>query len=619
MSSGNKNESSKHSIHSSRPQLPSSISSSRESKPDILHFPLLQDIVGETRQTSDSSDLNQEIQDSDDDDYQYTYEEKEERKPINTLCFLPPIPEDGGPIPSLSLPHPFMLMMEEAKVNKQGQHKRRQEPIGNQKKIGDSTSHSEILSSHSKKPQEVKTNVDQNGIKGHFNRSQSLAPASSKKSISFFAKDNNCSDNVRKSDFQTKSSRSKSTVTWSDNFNKMEENNNKNQQKRKSTSGRSRRNTLFTFDRRKSVLVTFFGEGQSYRRYSEDLKPRVVVDRDSDDDEDEKEETLRVIFYQVFIPFLISGFDNVGAGMILDHVQYWSVFKTIPELFILVASFLGLKGNLEMTLAARLATLANMGQLDKERGQRWKIALGNLVLVQGQAIVVAILAALIAIVVNFFKEPDFDLDDCLLLLMTGLTTASLTGLAMASLMVCATIVARNLGINPDNVSALIASIMGDISAVALLAFSAKFFYEGKEYLVFVGPIVIVFYLLLLPVLLRIARSNEFTKDVVGIGWLPIITAMIISSFAGFVFDIAVGFFDTIAVVQPIVNGVGGNLIAVQASRISTYFHLRSPLGELPCEEESKVYESEIQSDQLIEKTYRKTCPTPFTAFVGNRK
>jgi solute carrier family 41 len=367
--------------------------------------------------------------------------------------------------------------------------------------------------------------------------------------------------------------------------------------------------------------VTLFGEAESYRRYSEDLR----VEKDGRDGTSlPAEETLRVIFYQVFIPFLVAGFDNVGAGMILDHVQHWHVFKTIPELFILVASFLGLKGNLEMTLAARLATMANMGQLDK-RENRWSIFIGNLTLVQGQAIIVAFLAALIAIFVNYFKEPNFEIDDCILLLMTGLTTASITGFAMASLMVCATILARKIGINPDNVSALIASIMGDISAIGLLAISANFFYEGKELLIYVGPIIITFYLILLPITLGYARTNSYTRDVVGTGWFPIITAMMISSVAGFVFDIAVGFFDTIAVVQPIVNGVGGNLIAVQASRISTYFHLRCPLGELPKEDIKRGTKSNIEPDELedqkeneVEKSYRKTCPNPLVAFVGNR-
>jgi len=36
--------------------------------------------------------------------------------------------------------------------------------------------------------------------------------------------------------------------------------------------------------------------------------------------------------------------------------QHWDVFKVITEVFILVPALVGLKGNLEMTLASRLST-----------------------------------------------------------------------------------------------------------------------------------------------------------------------------------------------------------------------------------------------------------------------
>jgi cation transporter-like permease len=49
-------------------------------------------------------------------------------------------------------------------------------------------------------------------------------------------------------------------------------------------------------------------------------------------------------------------------------------------------------------------------------------------------------------------------------------------------------------------------------------------------------------------------------------------AMTISSAGGLILDNAVAKFKGIAVFQPVFNGVGGNLVAVQASRISTYLH-----------------------------------------------
>lgn len=433
---------------------------------------------------------------------------------------------------------------------------------------------------------------------------------------------------------------------------------------------KSSKKSFSTDERRKSIINTFLGDAH-YRRYSADLIPSrrisrriggagsgvppVITETTSEQvPVIEPEETSRVIFFQVFIPFLIAGFDNVGAGFILDTVQHWEVFRTIPELFILVASFLGLKGNLEMTLAARLATSANLGHLDRSSPHStiMSIAVGNLVLVQGQAIAVAFLASIIAIFVNYFKEPDFDTIHCIILFLTSLTTASITGFAMASLMFLATVFARRIGVNPDNVSALIASIMGDISAVSLLAFMANLFYNSRELLSIYGYFLIAAYACALPVILYMALKFKHTREVVGSGWIPIISALMISSLAGFVFDVAVGAFDSIAVVQPIINGVGGNLIAIQASRISTYFHLRVPLGELPADDDeegnsSTDDESDLRKevspssspDRLVSISipesitpnssnreslkgrgvYSSRCPSPIDAFVGSRK
>ena len=73
--------------------------------------------------------------------------------------------------------------------------------------------------------------------------------------------------------------------------------------------------------------------------------------------------------FQVSPPYLCAGLGMVGAGLVLDSVQYWAVFRSLPELFIMVTiiiviviiiistvqvpALIGLKGNLEMTLASR--------------------------------------------------------------------------------------------------------------------------------------------------------------------------------------------------------------------------------------------------------------------------
>jgi len=57
------------------------------------------------------------------------------------------------------------------------------------------------------------------------------------------------------------------------------------------------------------------------------------------------------------------------------------VFEQITEIVILVPALLGLKGNLEMTLASRLSTQANLGHMDTPK-QQWSMIVGNLTLIQ---------------------------------------------------------------------------------------------------------------------------------------------------------------------------------------------------------------------------------------------
>jgi solute carrier family 41 len=72
------------------------------------------------------------------------------------------------------------------------------------------------------------------------------------------------------------------------------------------------------------------------------------------------------------------------------------------------------------------------------------------------------------------------------------------------------------------------------------------------------------------------------------------------SLGGFILDVMVSQFEGIAVFQPVINGVGGNLVAVQASRLSTALHRDATPGVLAVDDD-------------------KICISPAKAFCGSRK
>ncbi|XP_036155638.1 solute carrier family 41 member 2-like [Myotis myotis] len=285
-------------------------------------------------------------------------------------------------------------------------------------------------------------------------------------------------------------------------------------------------------------------------------------------------ESSGIMALQILVPFLLAGFGTVSAGMVLDIVQHWEVFKKVTEVFILVPALLGLKGNLEMTLASRLSTAV-------------------------QATVVGFLAAVAAVILGWIPEGKYYLDHSILLCSSSVATAFIASLLQGIIMVGVIVGSKKTGINPDNVATPIAASFGDLITLAILAWISQGLYSCLENYYYISPLVGVFFLALTPIWIIVAAKHPATRTVLHSGWEPVITAMVISSIGGLILDTTVSDPNLVGIVvyTPVINGIGGNLVAIQASRISTYLHLHSIPGELPDE--------------------RKGCYYPFRTFFGS--
>ncbi|UYV79619.1 hypothetical protein LAZ67_18000046 [Cordylochernes scorpioides] len=193
--------------------------------------------------------------------------------------------------------------------------------------------------------------------------------------------------------------------------------------------------------------------------------------------------SLLSIFLQIFIPYLLAGVGTCATGLLLDkvqvkeyflygRVQHWRVFKEIPQLFILVPPLLGLKGNLEMTLASRLSTQANLGNLDTKQ-QQWKASWGNTAAITCQAVVVGLLAAVFAVVMGVVQR-GMRLEHVLVLTAGCLATAVLASFLLAIVTILVVIYAPRLGVDPDNVATPVAASLGDLTTLAVLAYCSHF-------------------------------------------------------------------------------------------------------------------------------------------------
>ncbi|CAL9703776.1 unnamed protein product [Knipowitschia caucasica] len=283
----------------------------------------------------------------------------------------------------------------------------------------------------------------------------------------------------------------------------------------------------------------------------------------------------------------------------MQHREHWTVFTEVSEVFILVPALLGLKGNLEMTLASRLSTAANIGLMDTTKDM-WKMIMGNLALIQVQATVVGFLASIAAVIFGWIPEGHFRLGHAVLLCASSVATAFIASLLLGLIMIGVIIAARKVGINPDNVATPIAASLGDLITLSLLAGISTGLYKELEFNDYANPLVCAAFVAMCPLWIFIARKIPSTREVLYSGWEPVIIAMAISSVGGLILDKTVTNpnFAGMAVFTPVINGVGGNLVAVQASRISTFLHMNSlPMGD-PSPAPRK-------------------CPTPCTSFLSS--
>lgn len=302
------------------------------------------------------------------------------------------------------------------------------------------------------------------------------------------------------------------------------------------------------------------------RRFSQDIRTNTLAAKCA---ALENTETKRVLILQVFIPFLLSGFGNVGAGLYLNHAQKWSVFRENTVFYMLLATIMAFKTNLEATLAARLSTCSNLGTMKSWR-KKFQAFFGNLALVQTQSVIFSFMASAFVLLFEFLHTNVLDLDLFLRLTATSMAAISFNELLSSFLILGVVELSERAGVNPDNVSTLIAAMFGDFSSVFFVSITAQYFHSMRNELQWLFVSIILGLMGILPFTSYIATNNPFTKGMFLGTHIPLALAVTVATISGLVFEHAVQSFARIAIYQAVVNGVSVNLMAVQASRISTY-------------------------------------------------
>lgn len=161
----------------------------------------------------------------------------------------------------------------------------------------------------------------------------------------------------------------------------------------------------------------------------------------------------------------------------------------------------------------------------------------------------------------------------MLIITSSVLTACLASLLLGSLMCGLVLLCFKYKINPANVAAPMASSMGDLLTLFLMWITGNFLFRNLETAYI--PVLSVCLLALLPFWAYVTWKNVHVKHVLIHGWTSLMIAMLISSAAGITLESFVRKYPALALLVPVMNGLGGNISAIFASRRSTFLHVRA--------------------------------------------
>ena len=276
-------------------------------------------------------------------------------------------------------------------------------------------------------------------------------------------------------------------------------------------------------------------------------------------------------------PVLIAcGLGLMAAGNLLSSTQGTDVFRRVTLLYVLVPVLLGLKGNMELTLASRLTSAWHLGLLDTPR-ERLRVAIGNLAIVETQAICIGALAAVLTLIVAMFFGRQPTGQDARLLVAASLVTAAIAALVLSIIATTIVLFAGRFGLNPDNVSGPLVASLGDLVTLGLLI-TCVHAIDGTTDTVRLGLIGLICVVAITGFM--VAGIHSTTKRARMEGWTAILFAMLIGGIAGLILERVAPVVPLILAIVPIINGLGGNAAAIHGSRVCSSLHEggERPLG-----------------------------------------
>lgn len=130
-----------------------------------------------------------------------------------------------------------------------------------------------------------------------------------------------------------------------------------------------------------------------------------------------------------------------------------------------------------MTLASRLSTQANLGNMDSFT-EVVHMVIGNIALVQVQATVAAFIVSIFSMAVGGAVNKEFHFDHALLLTASSMFTATSSCFVLDFVLVAVILLSMKYKVNPDNMATPLAASIGDVVSISILSFITSLLFRN---------------------------------------------------------------------------------------------------------------------------------------------
>ncbi|CAH8515352.1 unnamed protein product [Schistosoma turkestanicum] len=292
---------------------------------------------------------------------------------------------------------------------------------------------------------------------------------------------------------------------------------------------------------------------------------------------------------EIFPACLLAGVGMVVAGCYVDMLKSTGTLTLKGEsIFEIIPPILGLKGNLEVALSSRLATVVHLRRKFNE------LSFWLFTTTLAFILVLAVFASTIIplVIVTLHKSSsssDSSVDLVHLTCISSMTCICATCFISTAVyvIVCACVFC---GANPDNVAPPVAAALGDLVTVLILA-HVNYYFITHPTLTFTVAVCMIFAVSILSISYLLYQSNInvsgdlrsliITPNTFKETIIPLTLAVIMSSICG---NISARFlidWPIIARLQVPINGVGGIFASMLISRMTTRLYSITCSKKLP--------------------------------------